>query len=133
MFDEARRIAANIAKLPTLLGKCYLDTVRQIRNAFAHSKRLIDFDDQAVLNALAKVRGVRITANGREVFLGLCEETVIELRRGAPERQDRELAALRAEQLTLLGRFLRSVQSHTSGPKTPTALAASVANTAEGR
>ena len=130
---ESKIIAAYALELIDDTTRKNLDTIRQIRNAFAHSKRLIDFDDQAVLSALTKVRGVRITGNGRQFFLGLCEETVLELKRRATERQDRKLAALRAEQLTLLGSFLRSVHSHTSGPNTPLALAASVAKTAGGR
>jgi hypothetical protein len=135
-----------------------LNIVREIRNAFAHSKRLIDFDDQAVLNTLAGVmvpigksqraqslRRVRKSASGREAFTGLFNVIAVEFVRhttqkykGQAKRQTRKLAALRAKQLTLLGPFLLSggqpsTQGHTSGPKTPIALGASVANTSEGR
>jgi hypothetical protein len=111
-----------------------LNIIRTIRNAFAHSKRLIDFDDQAVLEALAKMsvpagktRGPNICgglakmqadetsspASGRDVFTGLCTEIAIELARrtnkkyeGRIKRQNRKLAGLRAKELTLLSPFL---------------------------
>jgi DNA-binding MltR family transcriptional regulator len=142
LFDETTRKNLNI--------------IREIRNAFAHSKRLIDFNDQAVLNTLAKVsvpigktrraqhlRRVRKSASGREAFTALCKQIAIELMRrttkkykSRAKRQNRKLAALRARELTLLSPFrllggqpvypMSSPQSHTSGPNTPIALAASV-------
>ena len=80
---ESKIIAAYAFGLIDDTTRKNLDTVRQIRNAFAHSKRLIDFDNKAVLNALVEVsvpigksqraqnlRRVRKSASGREVFTG---------------------------------------------------------------
>jgi hypothetical protein len=71
-----------------------LDTVRLIRNAFAHSKRLIDFDDKLILNELKvtalpsaktsrRAKDIKLVrslkSGGRASYIVLCQRLFMEL------------------------------------------------------
>jgi hypothetical protein len=142
---NAKIIAAHAFGLIDDLTLQNLKIVKDIRNHFAHSKRLISFKNKAIVSALESVsippgrgrrsKGLKEVAlhakGGRQAFLGLCSELLLELLRHSTrlskarsrrlersfKRMAQELAGLGSPfgPLNALAGYATSFQGHKTG------------------